>query len=56
MISVKSMKDNMKKKEIKEYAPIQIVEEEKKWVLKINKNLIKLILVFIHIDRNIFNI
>ena len=30
MISVKSMKDNMKKKEIKEYAPIQIVEEEKK--------------------------
>ena len=30
MISVKSMSDNLKKKEIKEYTPIQIVEEEKK--------------------------
>ena len=30
MISVKSMMDNMKKKEIKDYAPIQIIEDEKK--------------------------
>jgi drug/metabolite transporter (DMT)-like permease len=30
MISVKSMSDNMKKKEVKDYAPIQIVEDEKK--------------------------
>jgi solute carrier family 35 protein len=30
MISVKSMKDNMKKKEIKDYAPIKIIEEEAK--------------------------
>ena len=30
MISVKSMSDNLKKKDIKEYTPIQIVEEEKK--------------------------
>jgi len=30
MISVKSMKDNMKKKELKDYAPIKIIEEEEK--------------------------
>ena len=29
MISVKSMLDNLKKKEIKEYAPIKIIEEDK---------------------------
>ena len=30
LISVKSMIDNMKKKETKEYAPIEIIEDEKK--------------------------
>ena len=30
MISVKSMKDNMKKKELKDYSPIKIIEEEEK--------------------------
>ena len=30
MISVKSMLDNTKKKESKEYEPIKIIEEEKK--------------------------
>ena len=30
MISVKTMKDNTKNKEIKDYAPIKIVEDEKK--------------------------